>query len=474
MRNLVAVLVLALAPLGAHAEPPNILFIAVDDLNDWIEPMGGHPEAKTPNLARLARQATLFARAYTAAPSCNPSRAALMTGIAPYRSGIYNNRQAWRPAMRDAVTIPQAFRKNGYWAGGAGKIYHGVYPDPPSWDEYWPSKSRQRDSDPRPADLPANGIADTGNFDWGPLDVETDAMSDAKVAAWVASKLRESHDKPFFIACGIFRPHLPWHVPRNYLDRFPVDSVSLPHVFNNDLADVPSAGVKMARPERDHASVVEHGQWQEAVRSYLASVNFADDMIGTVLDALDESGHADNTVIVLWGDHGWHLGEKHHWRKFALWEEATRVPLLISAPPGTPGLPEGTRNGAVSGRPVNLLDIYPTLLELAGLAPQSGLDGRSLVPLLRNPDLPWQPTVTTYGRLNHAVRSEEFRYIRYADGSEELYDHRVDPMEWTNLAHDELYAEAKAELAEWLPKDNAPEAPVQPADRRTNEVAVPR
>lgn len=318
-----------LAPLfltaALGAQPPNILFIAVDDLNDWIEPMGGHPQAKTPNLSRLARQSTLFARAYTAAPACNPSRAALMTGIAPYRSGIYKNNQAWRPAMPDAVTLPQAFRRQGYWAGGAGKIYHGVYPDPASWDEYWPSKSQQRPDDPAPENRPLNRIARTGNFDWGPLEVDASEMSDAKVAEWVADKLRGSHDKPFFLACGIFRPHLPWYVPEKYLNRFPLASIRLPRVFNGDLHDVPKVGVRMARPERDHASVVEHGQWRHAVQAYLASVNFADDMIGQVLDALEESGRADSTVIVLWGDHGWHLGEKHHWRKFALWEEATRV-----------------------------------------------------------------------------------------------------------------------------------------------------
>ena len=472
MRPLLAILALTLAAAPA-AERPNVLFIAVDDLNDWIEPMGGHPQARTPNLARLARRSTLFERAYTAAPACNPSRAALMTGIAPYRSGVYNNNQAWRPAMRDAVTLPQAFMRGGYWAGGAGKIYHGAYPDPPSWHEYYPSKTVQRDQDPRPQQRPANGIPGTGGFDWGALDAETAEMSDAKVAAWVAGQLREPRDKPFFLAFGIFRPHLPWHVPRNYFDRFPLESIVLPRVFDGDLADVPQAGVRMARPERDHANVMEHGQWKRAVQAYLASINFADDMLGTVLDALDESGHADSTIVVLWGDHGWHLGEKHHWRKFALWEEATRVPLLISAPRGTPGLPEGTRDGAVSPRPVNLLDVYPTLVDLAGLDAPEGLDGRSLVPLLRNPEMPWDPTVTTYGRLNHAVRSENFRYIRYADGSEELYDHGADPMEWTNLASDGNYSAVKREMARWLPSVDVPEAPVQPSDRRTNEVAVP-
>ena len=466
-------LLLVLLPASLAAQRPNVLFIAVDDLNDWIEPMGGHPQAKTPNLVRLASRSTLFTRAYTAAPACNPSRAALMTGVAPYRSGVYNNSQAWRPAMPDAVTLPQAFRRNGYWAGGAGKIYHGVYPDPPSWDEYWPSKKVQRSNDPLPAERPVNGIKDTGNFDWGALEVPPEDMSDAKVAEWVAAKLRQQHDKPFFLAFGIFRPHLPWYVPRKYFDRFPLDAIELPIAFAADLEDVPEAGVKMARPERDHARVVEHGQWNRAVQAYLASINFADDMLGTVLDTLDESAHSQNTVIVLWGDHGWHLGEKRHWRKFALWEEATRVPLMISAPGGTPGLPEGTRSGAKSGRPVSLLDLYPTLVELAGLPEQEGLDGRSLVPLLRNLDMNWQPAVMTHGRLNHAVRSESFRFIRYADGSEELYDHRVDTMEWTNLAGDANYAAVKRDLARWLPETNVPEAPVQPSGQRTNEVAVP-
>ena len=474
MRQLALLIALVTAAVAARADAPNVLFIAVDDLNDWIEPMGGHPQANTPNFARLARRSTLFSRAYTAAPACNPSRAALMTGVAPYRSGVYQNDQAWRPAMPDVETLPQAFMRNGYWAGGSGKIYHGVYPDPASWHEYWPSKSLQREADPLPPERPVNGISGTGNFDWGPLEAATGEMSDAKVAAWVSAKLGETHAKPFFLACGIFRPHLPWYVPGNYFRRFPLERIELPLVFNSDLADVPQAGLRMARPERDHASVVEHGQWKRAVQAYLASMSFADDMLGRVLDALDESGYADNTIIVLWGDHGWHLGEKHHWRKFALWEEATRVPLMISVPPGAPGLPEGTRSGAVSPRPVSLLDLYPTLLELAGLDPAGELDGRSLVPLLRNPELPWKPAVMTYGRLNHAVRSEDFRYIRYVDGSEELYDHRADPMEWTNLAEDELYAEVKRDMAAWLPATNAPERPEQPSGRRTNEVAVPR
>ena len=385
MRHLALLFAIFIAAPAAKAEAPNVLFIAVDDLNDWIEPMGGHPQAKTPNFARLARRSTLFSRAYTAAPACNPSRAALMTGVAPYRSGVYQNNQAWRPAMPDVETLPQAFMRNGYWAGGSGKIYHGVYPDPASWNEYWPSKSLQREADPLPAQRPANGISGTGNFDWGPLEAATDEMSDAKVAAWVAAKLGEAHAKPFFLACGIFRPHLPWYVPGNYFRRYPLERVELPLVFNSDLADVPQAGLRMARPERDHASVVEHGQWKRAVQAYLASMSFADDMLGRVLDALDESGYADNTIIVLWGDHGWHLGEKHHWRKFALWEEATRVPLMISVPQGAPGLPEGTRDGAVSPRTGESAGSLSDAVGVGGPDPRGGTGRTELGPAVAEP-----------------------------------------------------------------------------------------
>ncbi len=473
MKSVFLFALLLLSPFALQAEQPNILFIAIDDLNDWIEPLGGNPNSRTPNLARLARRSMLFTRAYTSAPACNPSRAAVMTGIAPYHSGVYHNNQAWRPAMPTVVTLPQYFMKNGYWAGGAGKIYHGVYPDPPSWNEYWPSKTQNRPPGPNPVMRPMNGIEGTGNFDWGPLDVNVQKMSDALVADWVGARLRKKQEKPFFLACGIFRPHLPWYIPQQYLDRFPLDSVDLPIVFDQDLQDVPEAGRTFVKNRRDHVSVTKHGKWQQAVQAYLASINFADDMLGRVLNALDESGHANNTIVVLWSDHGWHLGEKHHWRKFALWEEATRVVLMVYAPPGTPGLLEGTRPGARSVRPVNLLDIYPTLLELAGLEQNPAVDGSSLVPLLRNPGMPWSPTVTTHGRLNHAVRSENFRYISYADGTEELYDHRVDPMEWTNLAADDNYKEEKQSLAKWLPRDNVSEAPTQPSGQRTNEVAVP-
>ncbi len=444
------------------ANAPNVLFISIDDLNDWIEPLGGHPQAQTPNLARLARRSTLFTHAYAAAPYCNPSRAALLGGIAPYRSGIYTNGKNWVNALKNVVTLPQAFKQGGYWTARSGKVFHHSQGGSSLWDDRWP-EGRGRPPDPRPKRGSRDGIPGSGNIQWGPLDIDTSQMSDAKVAAWVAAELRKSRDKPFFLACGIFQPHLQWHVPRKYFDRFPLDSIELPVIRENDLADVPAAGLRMAMPDGDHASAVRHEKWQRAVQAYLASVNFADDMVGTLLDALDQSGRADDTIVVLFGDHGFHLGEKQHWKKGTLWEEATRVPLMISVPAGTAGLQAGTpASGSVSSRPVSLLDIFPTLLELAGLEPTAvlgagqSLDGRSLVPLLRDPKQTWQPAVMTHGEMNHAVRSEDFRYIRYADGSEELYDHRTDPMEWTNLASDARFRDEKSRLRKHLPATNAP------------------
>ncbi len=460
-------LVTATSWAAAAPDRPNVLFIAVDDLNDWTGCLAGHPQAYTPNLDRLAARGVLFTRAYCAAPACNPSRVALMTGIAPYRSGIYHNSQPWRPVMPNVITLAQYFMQHGYKVMGSGKIFHGAYPDPRSWEIYWPSKTRTRPSDPLPPMRPLNGIPNTAHFDWGPIDADDRAMGDYKVVQWVCDRLMETHDRPFFLACGLFRPHLPWYVPRKYFERFPLDEIELPVVKEDDLADIPPAGVRMARPQRDHARVLKYHQWKNAVQGYLASIYFMDTLLGRLIDTLDRSPHAANTIVVLWSDHGWHLGEKKHWRKFALWEEATRVPLIFVVPDGVAAVPGGTKPGGRCERTVSLLDIYPTLVELCGLPPRPGLDGRSLVRLLRNPEAEWaRPAITTHGYKKHAVRTERWRYIRYADGSEELYDHSKDPYEWTNLAERPEYARIKEELAAWLPRSDAPPAPTAKQLRR--------
>jgi arylsulfatase A-like enzyme len=443
-----------------------VLFIAIDDLNDWIGKLEGHPQSRTPNIDRLAERGVLFANAHCAAPACNPSRAALMTSIAPYRSGVYVNPQPWKPVLRDKVTLSQHFMLHGYRAVGSGKIYHGRYPDPESWDEYWPSQTQNRPGDPSPKVRSVSGL-NAAHFDWGPVDVDDSEMGDTQVVDWVIGQLQQQHDQPLFLACGIFRPHLPWYAPRKYFDRFPVDGIQLPEHRDDDLDDIPPAGRKMANPSRDHASVLKHNQWHAAVQGYLASISYTDGQVGRLLDALDSSPRADNTVVVLWTDHGWHLGEKQHWRKFALWNEATRTPLIFVAPQGTPGLPKGTPAGTRVDKPVSLLDIYPTLAELCGLPARDGLSGQSLLPLLADPDGQWdRPAITTHGRLNHAIRTDRWRYIRYADGSEELYDHQSDPMEYTNLAARQEHQVVKRALAEWLPKENVPDAPYDKGKRK--------
>jgi arylsulfatase A-like enzyme len=447
---------LGLAPLARAAAPArqNLLFIAIDDLNDWIGCLRGHPDARTPNLDRLARRGVLFTNAHCAAPLCNPSRAALMTGIRPSTSGIYDNRQPFRksPVLRDAVTLSQHFRQHGYRVVGGGKIYHGAYPDPASWDEYFPSQQRNKPPDPVPAGLPANGIPNTGHFDWGPLDTPDSQMGDAQVVDWAAGELRKKQGRPLFLACGIFRPHLPWYVPRKYFDMYAADKLTLPTIKEDDLDDVPPVGRKFARPQGDHARVMEYGQWRKAVQAYLASITFADAQVGRLLDALESGPNASSTTIVLWSDHGWHLGEKLHWRKFSLWEEATRNVFMVAAP----GV---TKPNGRCPRPVNLLDIYPTLIDLFGLKPRNELEGVSLVRLLKDPSAAWdRPALTTYQRGNHSVRSEGWRYTRYHDGTEELYDHRNDEMEWTNLAGNPQFAAVKREHAAWLPKVNAPDS----------------
>ena len=461
LRKLIPLLVLS-ASFALAADKPNVLFIAIDDLNDWIGVLGGHPQARTPNLDRLAARGVLFTHAYTAAPACNPSRASLMTGIAPYRSGVYLNSQAWRPPLKDAVTLPQHFRKFGYWVGGSGKIFHGAFPDPPSWDVYWPSQTKNKPDDPSPKAKPANGIPKTGHFDWGPVEEGTAAMGDYKVAEWVSGKLAEKHDTPFFLACGMYKPHLPWHAPRKYFDEFPLDKIELPAFNADDLSDIPPGGIKMAKPDGDHAKVVKHNQWKKAVQGYLANILFMDEQVGRVIDALDRSDYKDNTIVVLWTDHGWHLGEKEHWRKFALWEEATKTPMMWVVPKGvSEAMPEGTKAGTRVDHPVSLLDIYPTLVELAGLGPNPALMGDSLAPLLKDPGAKFRgAAVMTHGRNNHAVRTAEYRYIRYEDGGEELYDHRNDELEWKNLARDPNYSKVLEGLRAWIPKENAEDAPV--------------
>ena len=284
------------------------------------------------------------------------------------------------------------------------------------------------------------------------MDASKEEMGDWQVVDWVIDQLGKEYDKPFFLACGFFRPHLPWYVLQEYFDRFPLEGVSPPVVEENDTSDIPLAGKKLIK-FRDHENVKKYDQWSRAVQGYLASGNFVDEFVGKVVDALEQSEFQDNTIIILWPDHGWNLGEKQHWRKFALWENTTRTLFMVKAP-GIPG------NGSVCSSPVNLLDVYSTLVELCGLPPNPKNEGSSMVPLLESPEQAREvASVTTYGKDKHAVRLRNWRYIQYNDGSEELYNLEDDPNEWKNLAQDADFEDIIREMTKYLPEINAEPIP---------------
>jgi arylsulfatase A-like enzyme len=445
------------------AHKPNVLFIAVDDLNDWVGALGGHPQAQTPNIDRLARRGLLFTKAYCSAPGCNASRSSLLTGMRPSTTGIYANAHDWRqaPGLKDAVTLPAHFSNNGYLTLGAGKLFHAHtffdkknlsgYPDPGAWHDYFPSKTQQMPEEVVPENWPVNSSKKFygGHFDWSPLQISKAEMADAKVVSWAAGQLAKRHEQPLFLSVGIYRPHVPWYAPQEYFDRFPVNEIQLPVHLQDDLDDIPLAGKVMAK-RKWHKWITENNQWKKAVQGYLASLAFADDMVGELLNALDNGPMAHDTLIVFWGDHGYHLGEKENWEKFALWEDTTHVPLIIIDP-------RRTTPGTRCNSPVSLLDLYPTLVGLCGLkSPPQPLEGKSLAKLLADPNAETgRVAITTQGKANHAARSSRYRYIRYASGEEELYDHHSDPHEWRNIADDKSLAGVKQYLAGQLPGVNA-------------------
>lgn len=437
------------APAAAPARP-NVLFIVVDDLRDWVGYLGRNPQSRTPHMDRLAARGVAFTRAYAASPSCNPSRAAVMSGLRPFTTGVYENDTDWRKVVPESMTLPTAFRRAGYFVCGAGKVYHTAFPRRSEWDDYHEEGERN----PRPAEI--LGVGDRIKF--GPIDAADEAMRDSQSVDYAIRQLEQKRDQPLFLAVGIHKPHLPWFVPRKYFDLHPLDRIELPPQQAGDLDDIPAEGRRLALQLGDHEAVLKAGLWRQAVQAYHASTSFADAMIGRLIEALDRSPLRDNTIICLWSDHGWSLGEKQHWRKFALWEEQTRSPMIWVAP----GV---TRAGGVSARPVDLMSVYPTLCDLAGIGIPAHVEGQNIRPLLADPAARWdQPAVSTYLFKNHAIRTEEWRYIRYHDGGEELYNERDDPNEWRNLAGDPAHQAVKEKLAGWLPKNDHPD--LMPTDRR--------
>ncbi len=432
---------------SSRERKPNVLFIAIDDLNHWVGHLARNPQTKTPNIDRLAAQGVSFANAYCTAPACNPSRASAMSGMRPSTTGCYLNSQNWRPGIREDQLMNSHFFRNGYRVYGAGKIYHGADDRGGDWTDYFEGKGGSLKIHPSAKDKGVGGI------EFYPLANTNEEMPDHGVVDWCIERMKEENEKPYFIACGLVKPHMPFSVPKEWYDRFPLESIELPPHREDDLTDIPPAGVKMAGPAGDHAKILASGRWKEAVQAYLATIAYCDYEIGRLLDGLESSPEKDHTLVCLWSDHGWSLGEKSHWRKFALWEEPTRVVHIWKVPGITPA-------GKSCQWPIDSLNLYPTLTSLAGLPRPEHLEGFDMSPLLADPSLDWdQPAMTTHGRGNHSIRFGDWRYIRYADGSEELYHHEDDPLEYTNVAGDPKHAETKAELASRLPKQEAADLP---------------
>lgn len=441
---------------GDVARPPNILFIAIDDQNDWLGCLKGHPQVKTPHIDRLAQRGTLFTNAHCQAPLCNPSRSSLLTGLRPSTTGIYGLQPGIRDVERteDHVTLPQTFTRAGWFTYTCGKIYHdgSIKPkDQAAEFTLWgPAPGSDKPTE-RLARLPGSPHP---LMDWGPFPAKDEDAADYQIADAAIVALKSApRDRPFFIAAGFRLPHVPCFAPKKWFDSYPNDRLVLPPVKEDDRFDTPrfSWYLHWKLPEPRLATLREAGEWRSLVRAYLASTSFMDAQVGRVLDALDATGRVDSTIVVLWSDHGWHLGEKGITGKNSLWERSTHVPLIFAGP--------GISTGRCS-QPAELLDIFPTLLELADLTARTDLEGHSLAPQLRNADAPrpW-PAITTHNQGNYAIRTKDWRYIRYADGSEELYDECSDPREWHNLAGDPRHAGVKRELAGWLPKVDRPPAP---------------
>lgn len=443
MRRILSLLLVSASFLQAEpAKKPNILLIASDDLNHWIGYTGRNKQTKTPNIDRLSARGVSFFNAHATVPVCNGSRSSLLSGVRPFTSGVYGNGDDWRKVIPPEKTLISVFRQAGYITLGSGKLYHGGYDRKSEWDDYL-----QNEGPRGPEPVGSKGV---GGIRFGAVDADDSELSDHRIVDYGISQLQKKHDKPFLLTVGLHKPHMPWFVPKKYFDLHPLDSIQLPQIKDGDLDDVPAAAVRFARPDGDHKRIVESGRWKETVQAYLAAVSYADAEIGRLLDALDASGHRDNTVVILLGDHGWHLGEKEHWRKFALWEESTRAPYIWVVP----GV---TKAGAISTRPVDFSSLYPTLAELAGIPKPAHVEGDNIRPLLADPAAEWKGhALSTWLQGNHSIRTEHWRYTRYADGSEELYDHRSDPYEWTNLASAESQASLKRELASLLPVSNAP------------------
>ena len=449
---------------------PNVLFIAVDDLRDWVGYLDGYKgKVHTPNIDRLASKGVAFSNAHAASTVYCPSRNSLLSGKRASTTGLYINDQWWKAVYPDMVMLPQYFRENGYYSAGAGKIFHHAPGNNPpcSWDEYqeqvfddpwnfarWTAETfflhygYRGPVESFPDWHPLNSIHPYSHeLDWGSIPGKSEGeYGDVQAYNYARDFLQRDHLKPFFLAIGIYRPHLPWYAPKSYFDMYPLDEIILPDIKEDDLMDIPEAGRSLAAGgSRDFNNIRDEGKWREAIQGYLASISFADMQVGAILDALERSEFNNNTIVVFWSDHGWHLGEKGKWHKQSLWEVCTRIPFIIKAP----GV---TAPNTVCDKPVDHMNVFPTLLSLCDLPMKAGLDGHDMTILLKDPDAEWDyPAISEIREGHMAVRSQNWRYIRYNDGSEELYDRNNDPNEWVNLAGDGQYQNIIDQHRKWIP-----------------------
>ncbi|MEM7384512.1 MAG: sulfatase [Verrucomicrobiota bacterium] len=456
-RAIVIVASLAGTFFGMAADRPNVLAIAIDDLNDWVGVLEGHPLARTPHIDALAKRGTVFLNAHCQAPLCNPSRTSVLLGRRPSTTGIYGLKPWFRDVedLQDSVTLPAYFARHGYHTFGVGKVFHSRFGFREGDEEFHQTGPTYDDGPfPQKRMTALPGRPSKGN-DWGPVAGPDERRGDWKIASWAIDQLEKQPSGPFFLSVGIRLPHLPLFAPPKWFDRFPEQQVDLlPRILDHDRNDTPrfSWYLHWNLPEYRLQPLRHRNEWRSKVRAYLACVSFLDDQVGRILTALRKQGLEENTVVVLWSDHGYHLGEKEITGKNSLWEESTRVPFIFAGPGVTPG-----------GRchePVELLDLYPTLIELCGLPKNPQTEGHALQPQLADARTKrTRPAITTANPDNHSIRSRNYRYIQYADGSEEFYDHRKDPDEWHNLAGKAGYLELINEHKRWLPGKQVPLAP---------------
>lgn len=472
---------------NAQAQKPNILFISADDMNNDLN-VFGNPAVHTPNFDRLAKMGTVFNNAYNQAPLCSPSRASLMTGYLPDKIGVYDFSSTFRDALPDAVTLAQMFKNNGYFSCRIGKIFHqgvpgemgqaGEHDDPASWSvAYNPIGKDATDEHKLVADAPVLGtylamdctddeLTDAISTNMA-LSILRKRTGNAKASAYGGYRKSKIDPQPFFMAVGFFRPHIPYMAPKKYFDLYPLDEIQLPENPENDWDNKPEAAA-FRLPLNDNKS---EEQQRKAIQAYYACISFIDEQIGKLLDGLEEFDLLDNTIIVFWSDHGYNLGEHGQWQKQTLFEKTAKQPLIIAAP----GFNNGTKTDAI----VQLVDIYPTLAELSGLDAPNDLDGHSLVPLLKNPNVEWNnPAYTLQARtvnpnprkgytnyyfnpnlksgtptiFGRSIRVKQYRYTEWDEGKlgAELYDYKNDPKEFNNRANDSDYKGIVEELSKML------------------------